>query len=208
MLESLVVFFPGSPTPVTLTPGAVSSTGDLAVLRIENKDAVRGIAVLPLAKGLATPGELVTVIGYPMGIAGMVAKSPDRNLSTSGVPAQRHYRSERTSGAIADSSFDHVRTSGRCGRRQADLRCADGARRQWRPGVQLQRGSDRSELRLHRWILRRHAGSLSGGLAAADRSGGEEAVKSLLSPGSKSSYVSCDFGVSFGKTISMRLRFT
>src|ERR1017187_6631255 len=32
MLESLVVFFPGSPMPVSLTPGAVSSTGDLAVL--------------------------------------------------------------------------------------------------------------------------------------------------------------------------------
>ena len=77
MLESLVVFFPGSATPVSLTPGAVSSTGDLAVLRIENKDAVRGLAVLPLAKAAASPGELVTVIGYPMGIAGMVAKSPN-----------------------------------------------------------------------------------------------------------------------------------
>src|ERR1700685_3499321 len=76
MLESLVVFFPGSPTPVRLTPGAVSSTGDLAVLKIEDKDAVRGLPVLPLAKGIALPGELVTVIGYPMGIAGMVAKSP------------------------------------------------------------------------------------------------------------------------------------
>src|SRR5271165_4276987 len=76
MLESLVVFFPGSPMPVTLTPGMVSSTGDLAVLRIEDKDAVNGLALLPLAKGIATPGELVTVIGYPMGIAGMVAKSP------------------------------------------------------------------------------------------------------------------------------------
>src|ERR1022692_1032590 len=62
MLESLVVFFPGSPTPLSLTPGTVSSTGDLAVLRIEDKNAVRGIAVLPLAKNLALPGELVTVI--------------------------------------------------------------------------------------------------------------------------------------------------
>ena len=74
-LESLVVFFPGSPTPVGLTPGAVSSTGDLAVLKIEDQDAVRGLTILPLAKGIALPGELVTVIGYPMGIAGMVAKS-------------------------------------------------------------------------------------------------------------------------------------
>src|ERR1700735_4842875 len=76
MLESLVVFFPGSTTPVNLTPGAASSTSDLAVLRIEDKAAVRGLAVLPLAKGNALPGQLVTVIGYPMGIAGMVAKSP------------------------------------------------------------------------------------------------------------------------------------
>src|SRR5271169_5954181 len=43
MLENLVVFFPGSPMPLDLTPGTVSSTGDLAVLRIENKDALRGI---------------------------------------------------------------------------------------------------------------------------------------------------------------------
>src|ERR1700731_1530911 len=43
MLESLVVFFPGSMTPVSLTPGAVSSTSDLAVLRIEDKAAVRGL---------------------------------------------------------------------------------------------------------------------------------------------------------------------
>src|ERR1700688_4812727 len=38
MLESLVVFFPGSPMPVSLTPGAVSSTGDLAVLKIRSEE--------------------------------------------------------------------------------------------------------------------------------------------------------------------------
>jgi len=70
MLESLVVFFPGSPTPVSLMPASASSTADLAVLRIENKEAVRGIAVLPLAKGVASPGQLVTVIGYPMALPG------------------------------------------------------------------------------------------------------------------------------------------
>jgi S1-C subfamily serine protease len=75
-LESMVVFFPGSPTPVNLDGGAVSSSGDLAVLKIQPKDAVRGLPLLPLAKGIATAGDLVTVIGYPMGVAGMVAKSP------------------------------------------------------------------------------------------------------------------------------------
>ena len=34
-LESLVVFFPGSPTPVNLSPASVSKTSDLAVLRAE-----------------------------------------------------------------------------------------------------------------------------------------------------------------------------
>jgi S1-C subfamily serine protease len=75
-LESLVIFFPGSPTPVKLTQGAVSSSSDLAILRLESSAAQRGLLVLPLAKTSASPGELVTVIGYPMGIAGMVAKSP------------------------------------------------------------------------------------------------------------------------------------
>lgn len=76
MIESLVIFLPGSPTPVNLSTAAVSKTSDLALLRAENADQVRGLAVLPLSKSPSLPGEHVTVIGYPMGIAGMVAKSP------------------------------------------------------------------------------------------------------------------------------------
>ncbi len=75
-LESLVVFFPGSPTPVSLSPAAVSAKGDLAVLRLADSSA-NALTVLPLAKTISAPGELVTVVGYPMGIAGMVAKSPN-----------------------------------------------------------------------------------------------------------------------------------
>jgi S1-C subfamily serine protease len=76
-LESLVIFFPGSPTPVRLTSSAVSATSDLAILRAEDSAQIRGLAVLPLAKTAGSPGDLVTVVGYPMGIAGMVAKSPN-----------------------------------------------------------------------------------------------------------------------------------
>jgi S1-C subfamily serine protease len=76
MLESLVVFFPGSPTPVNLSPASVSKTADLAILRAQDAESLRGLAILPLSKSPSTPGEHVTVIGYPMGIAGMVAKSP------------------------------------------------------------------------------------------------------------------------------------
>jgi len=109
MLESLVVFFPGSPEPVSLTPGTVSSTSDLAVLRIADKDAVRGIAVLPLAKGVASPGELVTVIGYPMGIAGMVAKSP------SGIYQRLAYRHNDITAASELAALSLIRPSTTCG---------------------------------------------------------------------------------------------
>jgi S1-C subfamily serine protease len=109
MLESLVVFFPGSPTPLDLTPGKVSSTGDLAVLRIEDKNALRGIAVLPLSESLPTPGELVTVIGYPMGIAGMVAKSP------SGVYRRMAYRHNDITAASELAALSLIRPSTTCG---------------------------------------------------------------------------------------------
>jgi S1-C subfamily serine protease len=109
MLESLVVFFPGSMTPVNLTPGATSSTSDLAVLRIEDKAAVRGLAVLPLAKGNALPGQLVTVIGYPMGIAGMVAKSP------SGIYQRLAYRHNDITAASELAALSLIRPSTTCG---------------------------------------------------------------------------------------------
>ena len=76
VLEKLVAYFPGSPTPVTITPIILSSTNDLAVLRLESTPAGKALQPLPLAEAGTPPGELVTVIGYPMGIAGMVAKSP------------------------------------------------------------------------------------------------------------------------------------
>jgi S1-C subfamily serine protease len=109
MLESLVVFFPGSPMPVSLAPGTVSSTGDLAVLKIKDKDAVRGLSVLPLAKGVALPGELVTVIGYPMGIAGMVAKSPSR------IYKRLAYRHNDITAASELAALSLIRPSTTCG---------------------------------------------------------------------------------------------
>jgi len=75
-LEKLVAFFPGSPTPYEITPTVVSAHSDLAVLHLEFTPLTRGLMPLPLARTPTAPGELVTVIGYPMGVAGMVAKSP------------------------------------------------------------------------------------------------------------------------------------
>ena len=75
-LERLIAFFPGMPQPVNLTPAALSAQGDLAVLRIENLQALGHLRSLPLAELPPDPGELVSVVGYPMGVLGMVAKSP------------------------------------------------------------------------------------------------------------------------------------
>ena len=109
MLESLVVFFPGSPTPVALSPSSVSKTTDLAVLRTEDSKVVRGLAALPLAKSVGTPGERVTVIGYPMGIAGMVAKSP------SAIYERLAYRHNDINAASELAALSLIRPSTTCG---------------------------------------------------------------------------------------------
>jgi S1-C subfamily serine protease len=76
ILEKLIAFFPGAPTPVVVTPIVLSGSADLAILRVEGTLGTKQLEALPLADLPTPPGELVTVIGYPMGVAGMVAKSP------------------------------------------------------------------------------------------------------------------------------------
>lgn len=109
MLESLVVFFPGSPTAVQLSPAAVSRTSDLAVLRVDDSNSVRSLPALPLAKSAGAPGQLVTVIGYPMGIAGMVAKSP------TGIYERLAYRHNDISAASELAALSLIRPSTTCG---------------------------------------------------------------------------------------------
>ena len=75
-LERLVIFFPGSPKAVPLSSPLVSKSSDLAVLRPEDSDFVHTLPALPLADTPGSVGQLITVIGYPLGISGMVAKSP------------------------------------------------------------------------------------------------------------------------------------
>ena len=74
-LEKLVAYFPGSPAPVALTTAALSSDGDLAVVRMNTKPEL-DLPALPLAAEKADAGELVAVVGYPMGVLGMMAKAP------------------------------------------------------------------------------------------------------------------------------------
>jgi S1-C subfamily serine protease len=77
-LEKLIAFFPASPTPIEIIPTVVSSSSDLAVLHLEFTPFTKNLKPLPLASKPTTPGDVVTVIGYPMGVAGMVAKSPSQ----------------------------------------------------------------------------------------------------------------------------------
>jgi len=104
-LESLVIFFPGSPKPVNLSHALVSTTSDLAIVRAEKSNLVPGLPVLPLARAVGYPGQLVTVIGYPMGIAGMVAKSP------TGVYERLAYRHKDIRAASALAALSLIRPS-------------------------------------------------------------------------------------------------
>ena len=108
-LEKLLAFFPGLPTPVTITPAVLSAQGDLAVLRIEDTQAVHQLRPIPLAADIPNPGELVAVVGYPMGVLGMVAKSPPA------VYDRLAYRRDDQNAANELAALSLIRPSSTCG---------------------------------------------------------------------------------------------
>jgi serine protease Do len=75
-LEKLIAYFPGSPQPVTLRLVVLAKQGDLAVLRIEDTIFTQKLHPLTLSQAQPHVGEAVSVLAYPMGVTGMVAKSP------------------------------------------------------------------------------------------------------------------------------------
>ncbi len=76
VLEKLEAYFPGSPLPVKLETAVVATHGDLAVLRLEATAFTKTLRPLALAQTSPHVGESVSVLAYPMGVTGMVAKSP------------------------------------------------------------------------------------------------------------------------------------
>jgi len=76
VLEKLEAYFPGSPLPVKLETAVVATHGDLAVLRLEATAFTKKLRPLTLSETPAHVGESVSVLAYPMGVTGMVAKSP------------------------------------------------------------------------------------------------------------------------------------
>jgi S1-C subfamily serine protease len=107
-LEKLVAYFPGSPSPVSLTPAALSTDGDLAVVRMNNPPGF-GLEALPLATEKPNPGELVAVVGYPMGVLGMMAKAP------SPVYARLAFRHDDQGAAGELAALSLIRPSATCG---------------------------------------------------------------------------------------------
>jgi S1-C subfamily serine protease len=74
-VEKLLAFFPDMADPIELTDPQVSPAVDLAVVRFQPpKD--RGFRPVTLARGSAIPGDPVVVVGYPLGVTVMLAKSP------------------------------------------------------------------------------------------------------------------------------------
>ncbi len=107
-LEKMVAYFPGSPAPVTLTPAALSSDGDLAVVRMTSPAAF-DLQPLPLAMEPPNPGELVAVVGYPMGVLGMMAKAPTP------VYARLAFRHDDQGAASELAALSLIRPSATCG---------------------------------------------------------------------------------------------
>jgi len=108
-LEKLLAYFPGLPLPINVTAAALSAEGDLAVLHIEDSQAVRQLRPLPLAENSPNPGELVSVVGYPMGILGMVAKSPPA------IYDRLAYRRDDQGAASELAALSLIRPSATCG---------------------------------------------------------------------------------------------
>ena len=77
-IEKLVAFFPGLMDPVRLNRVKVSPDQDLAVARLADGPLPDTIHPLPLADSDPDIGEAVTVVGYPLGVSTMLAKSPEK----------------------------------------------------------------------------------------------------------------------------------
>src|SRR5216683_2663055 len=65
-----------SGTGFVVAPGLLATNGDLAVVRFETTAFTKKLHPLTLSQTLPHVGESVSVLAYPMGVTGMVAKSP------------------------------------------------------------------------------------------------------------------------------------
>jgi serine protease Do len=75
-IEKMVAFFPGMMDPLRLDRVKISDDQDLAVAHLADGPLPDTIEPLVLADRESEPGDSVIVIGYPLGVSTMLAKSP------------------------------------------------------------------------------------------------------------------------------------
>jgi hypothetical protein len=107
-LEKMLAFFPGLPDPVPLSEIRVSADQDLAVARV-SRPLPDKIEPLVLANRQSEPGDAVIVIGYPLGVSTMLAKSP--------APLYKRLASSKDTIHVANELAAHalIRPSATCG---------------------------------------------------------------------------------------------
>lgn len=108
-IEKMVAFFPSLKKSVTLFDVQVSPDQDLAVARFSPTEQTREINPIALASERPSAGDPVVVVGYPLGVSAMLAKSPNNVFS--------RLASKKDAAEIASDLAQHdlIRPSSTCG---------------------------------------------------------------------------------------------
>jgi S1-C subfamily serine protease len=108
-LEKLMAFFPGMMDPVKLGEVRVSKDQDLAIAKLIEGPLPDSIQPLPIAEEVSDPGEAVIVVGYPLGVSAMLAKTPNS--------LYKRLASSKDTGMVANELAAHalIRPSATCG---------------------------------------------------------------------------------------------
>jgi len=81
VITSMEAFFPGVTTPLKASIGQISQTADVSTVRVANPP--RSLRALPLAGNAdaANSGDPIILIGYPTGIAGILARVDEKTAT-------------------------------------------------------------------------------------------------------------------------------
>ncbi len=78
MLRRFVAYFPGESRPISVSLLRASAQSDLAVLR--SNESPGPVRPLPLSRAATQPGDEVIVMGYPTGLAAMLARLDEKKV--------------------------------------------------------------------------------------------------------------------------------
>ena len=109
-VEKMVAFFPSLAKSVTLFDVQVSPDQDLAVARFTPTELMKKIRPIALAPEKPNAGDPVVVVGYPLGVSAMLAKSPSNVFSRSGFQEGCNRDCVRPGATRPDSSVVDLRS--------------------------------------------------------------------------------------------------